>query len=668
MSLPPGFLDDLRGRVSLAQIVGRRVTWDTRKSNAAKGDWWAPCPFHQEKSASFHVDDRKGYYYCFGCQAKGDAVTFLRESEGLGFLEAVERLAKEAGVDMPARDPAAAARAEVRAGLSEAVEAAVRFYRMQLSSAAAAEARGYLTRRGLSPETQGRFELGYAGRDRHALFRHLTEKGFPPGVILEAGLARAPDDGGAPYDLFRERILFPIRDGRDRAIGFGGRAMAAEAKAKYLNSPETPLFDKGRTLFNFGPARTASAKSGALVVVEGYMDAIALAQVGIGHVVAPLGTAVTADQLGLMWRICDEPVIALDGDRAGQAAALRLAELALPLLAAGKGLRFALMPAGRDPDDVAREGGKRAVEALLEASRPMIDLLWARETEGATLDSPERRAALDGRLRALLGRINDPSLRAHWQAEIRARRAELFAPARKGAPGGGRRAGSFGGAGGRMQTARGGGGRRFAPPGPGDAPGGLSTTLASMLGRGDVGLEAAARGREAVILAGCLGHPELALAQEAALERATFVCADLAVIRDALLSCLDDHPETLVERVAARLGHDPRPRLLGEKAVRVMRNLRPGADPLSVAKIVGEALARHAALVARAMETAAAEREMMGPAGEDVTWRMLEVQRVAESVGASALSDSVDTNDRLSDLDTLQNALNELTSTKRKNH
>lgn len=636
MSLPPGFLDDLRGRVSLAQIVGRRVSWDARKSNAAKGDWWAPCPFHQEKSASFHVDDRKGYYYCFGCQAKGDAVSFLRESEGLGFLEAVERLAREAGVAMPTRDPAAAARAEVRAGLSEAVEAAVRFYRMQLSSAAAAEARAYLIRRAMSPETQGRFELGYAGRDRQALFRHLTGKGFPPGVILEAGLARAPDDGGAPYDLFRERILFPIRDGRDRAIGFGGRAMAADTKAKYLNSPETPLFDKGRTLFNLGPARAASARSGALVVVEGYMDAIALAQAGIGHVVAPLGTAVTADQLALIWRICDEPVIALDGDRAGQAAALRLAELALPLLTAGKGLRFALMPAGRDPDDVAREGGKRAVEALLEASRPMIDLLWARETTGATLDSPERRAALDGRLRSLLGRIADPSLRAHWRAEIRARRAELFAPARQGST-----AGRRDGAGGWMRQARGGGGgRRFAPPGIASAPGGLSTTLASMLGRAD--MEAAARVREAAILAGCLAHPAVAHAQETALERAAFVCADLAAIRDAVLACLGEEPEGLAERVARRLGRDPRPELLEIGLVRASRHLRAGADPGATARAVAEALTRHAAWTARGFEVAEAERDMMGAADEGLTWRLREAADASHAASARALGEAQD--------------------------
>lgn len=640
MSLPPGFLDDLRTRVSLARIVGRRVSWDPRKSNAGKGDWWAPCPFHQEKSASFHVDDRKGYYYCFGCQAKGDAVSFLRESEGLGFMEAVERLAREAGVSMPAQDPGAAARAEARAGLAEAVEAALRFYRMQLASAAAAEARAYLDRRALSPETQARFELGYAGRDRNALFRHLTDKGFPAKIILEAGLARAPEDGGAPYDFFRERILFPIRDGRGRAIGFGGRAMAADAKAKYLNTPETPLFDKGRSLFNLGPARAAAARAGGLVAVEGYMDAIALSQAGIGHVVAPLGTAVTADQLALMWRIADEPVIALDGDRAGQAAALRLADLALPLLASGKGLRFALMPPGRDPDDVAREGGARAVQALLDASRPMIDLIWARETEGAILDSPERRAALDGRLKALLGRIADPSIRAHWQAEIRARRMDLFAPAARARRGAAPRPGFARGAG---------------PRPPAAAPGGLASTRASLLAREDA--EAEARARESAILVGCLGYPEIALAQESALERTPFVCADLARIRDVLLACLGDGPEGLSRRVAQRLGRDPLDDLMKVGFVRASIYLWPGRNPDRAAQSVAENLDRHAALIARSQENADSTGAVTD---ENAVWRLRQAGEATEIAAKRALAESeAATGDESSLSEGLQNLIDQ---------
>lgn len=623
MSLPPGFLDELRGRVPLARLVGRKVTWDARKSNAARGDHWAPCPFHQEKSASFHVDDVKGYYYCFGCHAKGDAVTFLRETENLDFMAAVERLAAEAGVPMPARDPAAAARDARRAGLAEAMEAAVRFYRLQLATATAAEARAYLDRRGLRAETQARFELGFAGRERQALFKALTGKGFAPETLFEAGLCRRPDDGGAPYDLFRERILFPIRDARDRAIAFGGRAMDPAARAKYLNSPETPLFDKGRSLYNLGPARAAAGKAGALVVVEGYMDAIALAQVGLWHVVAPLGTAITADQLALMWRIADEPVVALDGDAAGQGAAQRLVDLALPLLAAGKGLRFALMPPGQDPDDVARSGGLAAVEALVAASRPMVDLLWDRETaDAASLDSPERRAALDARLRAHLARIADPSIRAHWQAEIRARRGALFAPPPR-PPRPQRAAFAPQGAG------AGRGGRRAAPP----PVGALPTARASLLARLDPA-EAEARVQEAAILAGCLAHPDLAHRFEPALERARFHCADLAAVRDALLAALAaDAPDPAAD-VAARLGADPCPGLLATGPLRAAPHLRPGGDPALAERAVAEALARHAAATGRAAEVREAERDLGGDADEGVTWRLREA---AEAAHAAAL-------------------------------
>jgi DNA primase len=618
MSLPPGFLDELRSRVSLAQVVGRKVGWDGRKSNAAKGDFWAPCPFHQEKSASFHVDDRKGFYYCFGCHAKGDALTFLRETENIGFMEAVERLAKDAGLALPARDPTSAAKAAAVTGLAEIMETALRFYRAQLGSAQAAEARAYLDRRGVSPATREAFELGFAGASRTALFDHLRAKGIAPAQIAEAGLCVLPEDGGSPYDRFRERILFPIRDARGRAIAFGGRAMAANARAKYLNSPETPLFDKGRTLYNIGPARTAAAKTGALVVVEGYMDVIALAQAGLAHAVAPLGTAITADQLQLMWRVADEPVVALDGDAAGQGAALRLVDLALPLLTAGKGLRFALMPPKQDPDDVIRAGGLQAFAALIAASRPMVDLIWDRETAGASLDSPERRAALDARLRAHLGRIADPSIRAHYQAEVRDRRAALFAPARPRAPRGGRAAK--------------GKARDFPAPA-------LASTRASLLAQPGDGPAAEARIRECAILAGCLLHPELAAGFEDRLERAAFVCPDLAPIRDALLWALGRDAEDLAARVAARLGRDPLPDLLATGPLAANPHLRSGADPEQAARTILEALDRQAAWAGQQAEVRDAERDLMGEADEGVTWRLREAAEAAQAAVARPLSD-----------------------------
>lgn len=429
--MPPGFLDELRTRTSIAQVVGRKVMWDNRKSNQAKGDMWAPCPFHQEKSASFHVDDRKGFYYCFGCQAKGDMFKFVQETENVGFMEAVQILAGEAGMPMPARDPQAQEKADQNTQLAKVTEAAVQHFRLQLKTQAASDARAYLEARGMDPATLDKFEIGFAPNARQGIHQALTDKGLKAEDVTLAGLSTKPDDGGAPYDAFRDRIIFPIRDGRGRCIGFGGRAMAADARAKYLNSRETPLFDKGRALYNHGPAREAAGKGKPLIVAEGYMDVIALVKAGFDAAVAPLGTAITEDQLRLMWRITDEPIIALDGDKAGLRAAMRLMDLAMPLLEGGKSLRFVMLPEGQDPDDLIRAQGAAAMQALLDKAEPMVTLLWRRETEGQVYDSPERRSALDGRLRAALQRITDPGLRRHYADAVAELRRALFRPAQK---------------------------------------------------------------------------------------------------------------------------------------------------------------------------------------------------------------------------------------------
>ena len=392
MTLPPGFLDELRNRVSIAQVAGRKVVWDTRKSNQAKGDFWAPCPFHQEKTASFHVDDRKGYYYCFGCQAKGNVIGFVKESENVSFMEAVEILAREAGMQMPARDPQAQQKADRHTKLAEVMNTAVRFFRLQLSSSAGAGARAYLEGRRLTPETLDQFQIGFAPDGWQNLWDHLTHKGVAEDMILATGLAKPSATGKRPYDTFRNRIMFPIQDARGRTIAFGGRAMDPGDAAKYLNSPETELFDKGRTLYNLAPARAAAGKGQPLIVAEGYMDVIALSQAGFHAALAPLGTAVTEHQLQMLWRITGEPIIALDGDKAGINAAYRVVDLALPLLAAGRALRFALMPEGKDPDDVLREGGPTAMQRLLGSTVSPVDLLWQREVEGKVFDSPERQS------------------------------------------------------------------------------------------------------------------------------------------------------------------------------------------------------------------------------------------------------------------------------------
>ncbi len=423
MAIEPGYLDQLRARTSIAEAIGKRLDWDARKSNPARGDYWACCPFHGEKSPSFHVEDRKGFFYCFGCHEKGDVIGFVMKNDNLSFSEAVDMLARDAGMDPPVRDARAREKQEKRKGLAEAMEAAQRFYRAQFGGAAAREARSYIDGRGLNAATIDTFGIGYAPSG-NALHETLRGQGFSDAILIEAGLLGQRDD--QTYDVFRERILFPIRDQRGGVIAFGGRAMRADAKAKYLNSPETPLFSKRATLYNFGPARAAAGKGQRMVVAEGYMDVIALHRAGLEAAVAPLGTALTGDQLALLWRAVDEPIIALDGDAAGIRAAERTAQLALPLLQPGKTLLFAVMPEGKDPDDLIRDGGRDAIDSVLDRAESLSRFLWRIEIERQSLDSPERRAAFDKRIRALLGGIDDAGVRGHYEAQFREWRRDLF--------------------------------------------------------------------------------------------------------------------------------------------------------------------------------------------------------------------------------------------------
>ena len=419
MSLPPGFLEELRARVSVTQVVGRKVSWDLKKSNQSKGDMWAPCPFHQEKTASFHVDDQKGFYYCFGCHAKGDAISFVKETENVNFIEAVEILAKEAGLQMPEQDPQAKEKSSYRDELFKIMDLSVRFYQRSLSSAKGARAREYINSRKVTSEIIDEFELGFAPNSRTELFDYLSDKNIPEQQIIDTGMCLRPDDGGAVYDRFRDRIMYPIRDSRGRCIAFGGRAMSQNANAKYLNSPETKLFDKGRSLYNFSTARSALRTQPSLIVAEGYMDVIALSQASFKASVAPLGTAITKDQLALIWRISPSPVVALDGDRAGVNAAYRLIDLALPLIETGKTIKFALMPEGYDPDDLIKERGRDAMQNLVDEAISLADLLWRRETEGLSFDNPEARAALDKKIDQALSNIRDRQLKYHYQQHFK---------------------------------------------------------------------------------------------------------------------------------------------------------------------------------------------------------------------------------------------------------
>ena len=549
MSLPPGFLDELRTRLSIGQVVGRKVMWDQRKSNQGKGDLWAPCPFHQEKSASFHVDDRKGYYYCFGCHAKGDAISFVRETENVGFMEAVQILAGEAGMTMPARDPEAQKKSDRRTLLAEVMEQAVQFYRLQLKTGAGGEARSYLAGRGLGEAALERWEIGMAPQGWQNLWDHLTAKGVAEDLILGAGLAKASQQGKKPYDTFRHRIMFPIRDARGRCIAFGGRAMDPTDSAKYLNSPETELFDKGRNLFNLGPAREAAGKGQPLIVAEGYMDVIALSEAGFQAAVAPLGTAVTETQLQMMWRVAPEPIITLDGDTAGQRAAMRVIDLALPLLEAGQSVRFAMMPEGQDPDDLLKSAGAGAMRDKIDTALPMVNLLWQREIEGKVFDSPERKAALDKALREKIMLIKDPSIRSHYGQAIKDMRWDLFGASRGGGSGG--------------PTARG----KWLPKGaklPAQA-----STKASMLAVAGVPEDHL---REAVILATLIRNPLILNEFYSALEGMRCSSPDASQLREAVLAM--DAQEGLEDALATQIGPQPLEKLFGQAHVAITSAVR----------------------------------------------------------------------------------------------
>jgi DNA primase len=412
MAFPPRFLEELRDRVSLASVIGRRVKLQRRGRSHV-----GLCPFHNEKTPSFNVIGEKGFYHCFGCGAHGDAIEFVRRTEGLSFVEAVERLAGEAGLPVPQADPAERERFEREAKLRDPLESAARWFEQQLRGPGAATARRYLEGRGLKGETIARFRLGYAPASRSALKEALLKEGHAEAALVECGLLRKPEDGGATYDYFRDRIMFPIADARGRVIGFGARAMG-DAQPKYLNSPETPLFRKGRTLYNLAIAREASRAASAVIAAEGYMDVIALAEAGIEHAVAPLGTALTEEQMQVLWRLVPEPYLCFDGDNAGVRAALRAAERALPLLKPGHSFRFVMLPEGEDPDSLIRKTGRPAFDAALAQALPLNELLWRATRAAHPADTPERQAAFEAAAKAIPGKIEDPTVRGYYERWI----------------------------------------------------------------------------------------------------------------------------------------------------------------------------------------------------------------------------------------------------------
>jgi DNA primase len=434
MTLSPAWLDELRARTMLSAVISPTV-----KLIRAGREWKACCPFHNEKTPSFTVNDDKGFYHCFGCGAHGDAIRFLTDQRGMPFMDAVKELAAKAGLDVPAPDPKAKERAERTASLTDVMGEVAKWYAEQLQGISGAEARDYLKRRGIDAATIERFGLGLAPDNRTALKRALARLGEDK--LIETGMLIQPDEENKEsYDRFRGRLMIPIRDPRGRVIAFGGRILG-EGEPKYLNSPDTPLFDKGRTLYNIDRAAPASRAAKRLIVVEGYMDVIALDRAGIAEVVAPNGTAVTEGQLERMWRLDPSPILCFDGDSAGRKAAVRAALRALPLIGPERTLRFVELPPGQDPDDVVRSAatvsgdgaahqraGREAFEALLETPEPLDARLWRAELEAAPLTTPEARAGLRQRLIDHASTIGDPALRQLYRDQWIGRFSDLVRP------------------------------------------------------------------------------------------------------------------------------------------------------------------------------------------------------------------------------------------------
>ncbi len=439
MSFSPQFLDELRARLSLAAVIGRRVRLIKRGR-----EYIGLCPFHKEKTPSFNVVEDKGFFHCFGCGVHGDVIGFTMQSGNLGFREAVEALAGEAGLEVPRESPQERESAQRQVGLQQAMEAACVFFAEQLWRPSGSAGLTYLRQRGLDDETIRRFRLGFAPDGSAALKRALADA-VPEPLLFEGGLLRRRDDGSS-YDYFRNRVIFPIGDRGDRIIAFGGR-IVGEGQPKYLNSPETPLFQKGRVLYGWAAARAAAAKDPSVIVTEGYMDVIALHRAGFATAVAPLGTALTEAQIEELWKLAPEPVLCFDGDSAGERAALRAAERALPLLRPGLTLRFATLPTGEDPDTLVLRYGAEAMRGVLQAARPLGEVVWAVERKSETLDTPERRAALEQRLESRVREIADRNVADKYRQFFREKLYQTFAGSRHSGPG--RRGGGPGRSGGQ---------------------------------------------------------------------------------------------------------------------------------------------------------------------------------------------------------------------------
>ncbi len=632
MSLPPHFLDELRDRVTVSSVIGRKYKLE-RKGR----EFLAVCPFHNDTKPSLSIVDDKGFYHCFACGAHGDVFKFLMENDGLKFMEAVEQVALLAGVEVPKESPEEQQRAERRRSLQEVVDLACRWYERQLHTSAGEAGLRYLKERGLSDETLKTFRLGWAPDDRKALQRAMKAEGVETDVLVEAGLVKRYEEGersGETVDYMRGRVLFPITDRRGKVIAFGGRVLG-DGQPKYLNSPDTPLFHKGRVLYGLAQAREPAHKSGELLVAEGYMDVIALAQAGF-PAVAPLGTALTEDQIVELWRITPEPILCFDGDTAGQRAARRACDRALPLLKPGHSLRFVTLPEGQDPDDVIKRDGKKALRDILATARGLADFLWASELVANPTDTPERRAAFFKRMRDLVREVADQGVQIAYKDDVEARIEAMRRP--QGRDGGGREFGRGQGRGGSQRgrgTDRGRGGRWTPPPPP--EPIGSRTARA----RVDAVLP---RRQQQVILATFMHHP--GLLDELGEVLATLSLDDpfLDKLRRQILEINAEDPgldaNGLRDHFMALGYSETVDGLLSDEALHHAGFARQGASHSDARQGLAELLGRFAGPLLRE-QLFDAQREY-GQTFSEASWqRMLSLQSTLQAItSASALEDA----------------------------
>ncbi len=608
MRFSPSFLDEIRARLPVSEVARQRV-----RLKKEGREWRGLSPFNPEKTPSFFVNDQKGFFHDFSSGKHGDAFKFVMDTEGVSFPEAVERLAAMAGLPLPTPSPEQDVREKKRASLVEVLELATQFFEARLVDREGVQARTYLAGRQVTPALQKQFRLGYSPADRYALRDHLAGRGIDREAMIETGLLVHGEDIAVPYDRFRERVIFPIQDRSGRVIAFGGRAMEKEVQAKYLNSPETPLFHKGQCLYNHHRARKAAHETGRVVVVEGYMDVIGMAGAGIAECVAPLGTALTPEQCELLWRMAEEPILCFDGDKAGRKAAYRAIDTALPLMSVGRSMRFALLPEGMDPDDLARSSGPAGVADLLNGSLPLVELLWMRETEGHVFDTPERRAALEQRIAASVQAIRDVSLRRHYEQEMWARLRRLFdnrPPAR-----------AFS----RRTTAAGiRFGRKAGPPLPG-ASIEISPTLSrSPMLASRIGVPM----REALILLILLNHPTLIGAHAEDLAQLDLASPEARRLRDFFIRHGGEIADA--EELAAALdaaGFEPvRRRLQNLTALSSLWSVRPDASDADSEATLKQALVLHRRFGALHTELQKAEAALAREASEHNLAKLRDIQ------------------------------------------